>query len=194
MGTGPTSANVRFSQFADGGNPLPTTLNFPEQPSPVTAVSASSIDRGVSPNSSLVVDSTGVDNMPVQTGSARIAAAGNVDGFAIFCYAPAGQEAAVPLRANCCRRVGPTLIGRGHLTIVPWALQARPRTFFQADSALTLLPRARRSRANIITFCPSHRTSASFFRWIADSSSKKRRPNRLAERAPPAFRPRLPTQ
>ena len=100
VGMGQTSANVRFSQFADSGNPLPTILNFPQQPNSAASVPASSIDRGVSPNSLLVVDSTGLDGAPVQTGSARLAVAGKVDGFAIFHYAPTGQEAAVPLETR----------------------------------------------------------------------------------------------
>jgi hypothetical protein len=100
VGTEQTSAQVRFSQFGDNGNPLSTTLNFPQQTSSSASLLASSIDRGVSPNSLLIVDSTGLDSQPVQTGSARLAAAGKVDGFAIFRYGSTGQEAAVPLETR----------------------------------------------------------------------------------------------
>jgi len=99
VGTGQTSAQVRFSQFGDNGNPLSTTLKFPQQPSS-SALLASSIDRSISPNSLLVVDSTGLDSQPVQAGSARLAAAGKVDGFAIFRTKASGQEAAVPLETR----------------------------------------------------------------------------------------------
>lgn len=100
VGTGQTSAQVRFSQFGDNGNPLSTTLNFPQQPSSSNSLVASSIDRSIPPNSLLVVDSTGLDSQRVQTGSARLAAAGKVDGFAIFRAKASGQEAAVPLETR----------------------------------------------------------------------------------------------
>ena len=100
VGTGQTSAQVRFSQFGDNGNPLSTTLNFPQQTGSSASLPASSIDRSISPNSLLVVDSTGLDSQPMQTGSARLAAAGKVDGFAIFRAKASGQEAAVPLETR----------------------------------------------------------------------------------------------
>jgi hypothetical protein len=91
VGTGQTPAQARFSQFGDNGNPLSTILNF---------VLASWIDRTISPNSLLVVNSTGLDSQPVQVGSAQLATAGRVDGFAIFRLKSTGQEAAVPLETR----------------------------------------------------------------------------------------------
>ena len=97
VGTGPTAAQARFSQFADNGGPLSTILSFPQQSATLLA---SSISRTIAPNSLLIVGSTGLDNQPVQIGSAQLATAGKVDGFAIFRLTASGQEAAVPLETR----------------------------------------------------------------------------------------------
>ena len=99
VGTGQTPAQARFSQFGDNGNPLSTILNFVQQ-TISTPLLASWIDRTISPNSLLVVNSTGLDSQPVQIGSAQLATAGKADGFAIFRLKSTGQEAAVPLETR----------------------------------------------------------------------------------------------
>jgi hypothetical protein len=100
LGTGQTTAQARFSQFGDNGNPLSTILNFLQQTILSTPPLASSINLTVSPNSLLVVDSAGLDTQPVQIGSAQLSASGKVDGFEIFRLKASGQEAAVPLETR----------------------------------------------------------------------------------------------
>ena len=131
VGTGQTPAQARFSQFGDNGNPLSTILNFVHQTISSTPLLASWIDRTISPNSLLVVNSTGLDSQPVQIGSAQLATAGKVDGFAIFRLKSTGQEAAVPLetatRARICWRL---------TTPAAWSWALRWRIFQRRPPAL----------------------------------------------------------
>jgi hypothetical protein len=54
----------------------------------------------INAGATLVVESTGPDANPLQTGSAQLATNGNISGFAIFRYEPTGQEAVVPLESR----------------------------------------------------------------------------------------------
>ncbi len=94
------SAQSRLSLFDDSGNPLPVQLTFPQQPSGSGPLLTSSLDRTISPNASLVIDGGGPSGVPVQVGSAQLAATGAVTGFAIFRLIPAGQEAVVPIETR----------------------------------------------------------------------------------------------
>ena len=70
------------------------------QPPPVSGLLASSIDRSLAPNASLVVNTSGPQTPPVQTGSAQLSATAAADGFAIFHLIPGSQEAVVPLETR----------------------------------------------------------------------------------------------
>ena len=72
---------------------------FP-QSSAAGALLASSFDRTINPNASLVVTSAGSQTPPVLQGSAQMAATGTVDGFAIFHLIPGAQEAVVPMETR----------------------------------------------------------------------------------------------
>lgn len=91
------SAHSRLSLFDDSGNPLPVQFTFPQQTSGSGPVLASSLDHTIDPNASLVIDGGGPANVPVQVGSAQLAATGAVGGFAIFRLIPTSQEAVVPI-------------------------------------------------------------------------------------------------
>jgi hypothetical protein len=91
------SAQSRLSLFDDSGSPLPVQLTFPQQTSGSGPVLASSLDHTIDPNGSLVINGGGPANVPVQVGSAQLAATGTVGGFAIFRLIPTSQEAVVPI-------------------------------------------------------------------------------------------------
>ena len=97
------SAQSRLSLFDDSGSPLPVQLTFPQQTSGSGPVLASSIDRTIGPNASLVINGGGPANIPVQVGSAQLAATGAVGGFAIFRLIPTSQEAVVPIEIRNAR-------------------------------------------------------------------------------------------
>jgi hypothetical protein len=96
VNNGSSSTQTRLSLFGDSGNPLPVQFNFPQMPS-ASPLAASSLDRTLAPNASLVLQGIGPSSVPVQTGSAQLAATGAVGGFAIFRLVPLNQEAVVPL-------------------------------------------------------------------------------------------------
>jgi hypothetical protein len=81
--------------FDDNGNPLILPLSSPQ--SGGVSTTASSVDGTMNAGATLVVERTGPDANPLQTGSAQLTTDGNVSGFAIFRYEPTGQEAVVPL-------------------------------------------------------------------------------------------------
>jgi hypothetical protein len=92
------SAQARLSLFDDGGMPLPVQFTFPQSGS--GALLASSLDRTIIPSASLVINGGGPASVPVQVGSAQLAATGTVGGFAIFHLIPTGQEAVVPIETR----------------------------------------------------------------------------------------------
>jgi hypothetical protein len=61
---------------------------------------ASSLDRTIASQASLVITTAGPPAPPVQVGSAQLASTGAVDGFAIFHLIPGAQEAVVPMETR----------------------------------------------------------------------------------------------
>ena len=98
VNTGVSAAQAHLNFFDDGGNPLILPLSSP-QPGGVSTV-ASSVDNTINAGATLVVESSGPDANPLQTGSAQLTTDGNVSGFAIFRYEPTGQEAVVPMETR----------------------------------------------------------------------------------------------
>ena len=94
------SATARLSLFGDPAGPLALPLAFPQILPALLPEWAASLDRTLSPNASLIVNSAGPQTPPVQVGSAQLAATGAVDGFAIFHLIPGAQEAVVPLETR----------------------------------------------------------------------------------------------
>jgi len=102
---GGASAQGRLSLFGDAidvteNGPLMVPLAFPQQGAGSGPLLASSFDRTLAANASLIVTSAGAQTPPVLVGSAQLAATGAVDGFAIFHLIPGAQEAVVPLETR----------------------------------------------------------------------------------------------
>jgi hypothetical protein len=102
---GAAPAQVRLSLFGDaldpnGNGPLTLPLDFPQQTALSGPLLATSLDRTLAANASLIMNTAGQQNPQVQTGSAQIAATGAVDGFAIFHQVVTTQEAVVPLETR----------------------------------------------------------------------------------------------
>jgi hypothetical protein len=98
-------ALARLSLFGDalnssGEGSLMLPLTFPQQLSATGPELASSLDRAMASNASVVITTAGLQAPPVQVGSAQLAATGAVDGFAIFHLIPGAQEAVVPLETR----------------------------------------------------------------------------------------------
>ena len=98
VNAGVSAAQAHLNFFDDGGNPLILPLSSPQSGGVSTV--ASSVDSTINAGATLVVESTGPDASPLQTGSAQLTTDGNVSGFAIFRYEPTGQEAVVPLESR----------------------------------------------------------------------------------------------
>jgi len=101
-GVAPSQAVLSF--FGDatgptGDGPLTLPLIFP-QVSTTAITTASSVTRSMAANASLIVQTAGPQTPPVLVGSAQLAAAGLVDGFAIFHQIPTAQEAVVPMETR----------------------------------------------------------------------------------------------
>ena len=97
---GTASAQARLSLFGDPAGTLVLPLAFPQQPGAPYPLLAASLDRTLSPDASLIIESAGSQTPPVQVGSAQLAATGAVDGFAIFHLIPGAQEAVVPMETR----------------------------------------------------------------------------------------------
>jgi photosystem II stability/assembly factor-like uncharacterized protein len=91
------SSTGRLSLYDDSGSPLNLPLNFPQRTSPGPVLGAT-LDRTLSANASLIIETAGPQTPPVQIGSAQLAATSNLDGFAIFHHVVTKQEAALPLK------------------------------------------------------------------------------------------------
>jgi len=91
-----------FDSSFDGTLLLP--VSFPQHPSASTPISgpllASTFDRTLAANASLIFNTAGPATPPVLLGSARLSATGAVDGFAIFHQIETTQEAVVPLETR----------------------------------------------------------------------------------------------
>jgi len=99
VNTSAASTQTRLSLFGDNGSALPLTLDFPQPPA-LNGLLASSIDNTIASNATLVVQTSGPQVPPVQTGSAQLSATGATAGFAIFHLIPGAQEAVVPLETR----------------------------------------------------------------------------------------------
>jgi len=94
-GTAPAEAQLNF--FDNNGNPLSLPLTFLQSG---TAITSATISQNLAAGATLIVLTQGSDAGASVVGSAQLATAGNVAGFAIFRYNPSGQEAVVPLSAG----------------------------------------------------------------------------------------------
>jgi len=100
VNTGTTAAQVHLKFFADQtGAPLSLPVSFP-QPAVGADTTASSVDKTLAPNATLLVLSTGPSTSPLTIGSAQLTTDGNVGGFVIFRNNPFAQEAVVPLETR----------------------------------------------------------------------------------------------
>ena len=96
VNTGTSAAQLHLQFFDDYGNPLVIPMSFP-QSGGGASVFDSKVDRTLNAGATLLVESEGPLENPVQTGSAQLTTTGNVSGFGIFRYEPNGQEALVSL-------------------------------------------------------------------------------------------------
>ena len=87
-----------FDSSFDGTLLLPVT--FPQLSPAPGPLLAPTFDRTLAANASLIFDTSGPRTAPVLLGSARLAATGTVDGFAIFHQIETTQEAVVPLETR----------------------------------------------------------------------------------------------
>jgi hypothetical protein len=100
VNTGVTLGEALLNFFGNDGSPLQLPLTFPQAAPPAGRLVTSALDRTLNPNSLLVIDSQQPGNPNSQVGSAQSLANGNISSFAIFKYAPTGQEAVVPLETR----------------------------------------------------------------------------------------------
>jgi hypothetical protein len=98
VNTGSGAAQVHLGFYDDYGNPLVLPLSSPQASG--ISTTAASIDSTMNAGATQVIESSGPDASPLQTGSARLTTDGNVSGFAIFRYEPTGQEAVAPLESR----------------------------------------------------------------------------------------------
>ncbi len=101
-GVAPSQAVLSFFGDASdptGDGPLPLQLVFPQRGT-ANILPSSSYSQTMAANASLIVQTAGPQTPPVLVGSAQLAAAGLVDGFAIFHQIPTAQEAVVPMETR----------------------------------------------------------------------------------------------
>jgi hypothetical protein len=98
---GSSAATARLD-FTDGiGSPLLMPLMFPQLAPAAAPELAATLDRTISPNARIVIDSPGPASGPTALlGSAQLRSNGNVSGFGIFSYPPLQWNAVVPLEAR----------------------------------------------------------------------------------------------
>ena len=96
VNTGTSAAPAHLQFYDDYGNPLVLPLSFPQSGGGVSAFD-SKIDTTLNAGATLLVESEGPRENPLQTGSAQLTTTGNISGFGIFRFEPNGQEALVPL-------------------------------------------------------------------------------------------------
>ena len=100
VNTGSDFAQTLFSLLDDNGNPLALPLTLPQQPATQSPVTAPLFGWTLASNASLIVQTGGAADAPVQVGSAQLAATGGIAGFSVFHFIPTVQEAAVPLETR----------------------------------------------------------------------------------------------
>jgi hypothetical protein len=96
VNTGTSAAPAHLQFYDDYGSPLVLPLSFPQSSAGVS-VFDSKIDRTLNAGATLLVESEGPLEDPVETGSAQLTTTGNISGFGIFRFDPNGQEALLPL-------------------------------------------------------------------------------------------------
>ena len=97
VNTSADDAQTELHLLGDDGNPLPLPLALPQQGATESLVTTPAFDWTLAPEASLIVQTDSPANVPVQSGSAQLAASGGVGGFAIFHLNSTAQEAVVPL-------------------------------------------------------------------------------------------------
>jgi hypothetical protein len=100
VNTSADDAQTQLDLFGDDGNPLPLPLTLPQQGATESPVNTPSFDWTLASNASLIVRTETPANVPLQSGSAQLAATGGVGGYAIFHLNPTAQEAVVPLESR----------------------------------------------------------------------------------------------
>ncbi len=98
VNTGRGTAQFTLNFSDQNGNPLSLPLHFPQAGTSVTG--AASVTKTMIPNTSVIIETQGLDSQPVVVGSARLTTTGDVGGFAIFRDGGSGQEAVVPLETR----------------------------------------------------------------------------------------------
>jgi photosystem II stability/assembly factor-like uncharacterized protein len=97
------SAQARLSLFGDPAGTLMLPLTFPQLlPAPLP-LQAESLDRTLSANASLIIQTAGPQTPPLRVGSVQLAATNNLDGFAILRHVVTQQETVVPLEVRNAR-------------------------------------------------------------------------------------------
>jgi hypothetical protein len=97
LNPGTAPVQIRLNFFDDKGNPLALPLTFPQSNANTGSLLAASLDRTLNGGASLVIQTTGAENAPVQVGWAQLLSTGKVGGFAMFTVTDSHQEAMVPL-------------------------------------------------------------------------------------------------
>ena len=97
---GVSAATARFSFTGDNGSPLMLPLTFPQLPPTAGPELASTLDRTLSPNAQVVMESTGSDNVAPLVGSGQLLSNGDVSGFGIFSNPKQHWNAVVPLETR----------------------------------------------------------------------------------------------
>ena len=97
---GASAATARFSFADNNGSPLMMPLTFPQLPGAAGPELASTLDRTLSPNAQIVMNSTGPDSAATLIGSGQLLSNGNVSGFGIFANPKVKWNAVVPLETR----------------------------------------------------------------------------------------------
>ena len=100
VNTSAGDAQTEINLLSDDGNSLPLPLALPQQGASESLVVTPSFDWTLASNASLIVETDSSASVPLQSGSAQLAATGGVGGFAIFHLNPTAQEAVVPLETR----------------------------------------------------------------------------------------------
>jgi YD repeat-containing protein len=97
---GTSEANARLSFFDNSGNPLGLPLAFPQLPPATGSLLAPTLDRTLSANAQVVMESTGPDNAATLVGAGQLLSNGSVNGFGIYSNPTAHWNAVVPLETR----------------------------------------------------------------------------------------------
>ncbi len=98
VNTGTASAEAIVNFSGNDGSALSLPFTFPQ--TSTGPLLGSTFDQTISANATLLLDTTGPSSQASLAGAAQLMAASGVNGFAIFTYAPTGQEAVVPLETR----------------------------------------------------------------------------------------------